>query len=277
MIYKPRHEPQELIILRYLQPRMKFTEKEQKYFSQLEKGYQGEILFDARLNDVRNDFLVLNDLLFEIGNSFFQIDSLLITQNKIYLIDVKNYDGDFFIQKGKWYTFSDIEIKDPLIQLTRSESLLRRLFHENGFNLPIEASLIFINSDFYLYQAPLNLPITFPTQLNRFFKKLNSIPSKITDRHWKLAEKLKALHLMNNPFTRIPEYTYESLEKGITCVACYSFYTDIRNSSFKCSGCGFVENVELAVLRSIKEFVHLFPNRKIRLNTIHEWYDEKIS
>lgn len=277
MIFKPRHEPYELMMLRNLQPRMTFSEQEKNHYTNIDKGYQGEQLYDERMKVVQNDFLVLNDLLFEVGNSYFQIDSLLITQNKILLTDVKNFEDDFFIKGDKWYTYSQTEIKNPLLQLTRSESLLRRLFQSSGFNIPIESSLVFINPEFYLYQAPLNLPIIFPTQVNRFINKLNRMPSKLSNHHWQLAEKLMSKHIDKNPFDRIPDYSFSSQRKGITCAVCNSFYTVSKNHTFTCNKCGFIENIKVSVLRSIRELMTLFPDQKITLSIVYEWCDGQVS
>jgi hypothetical protein len=47
--------------------------------------------------------------------------------------------------------------------------------------------------------------------------KLKAINSK--EKHLKLTEKLISLNLKETPFAKKPEYTFEELEKGITCAA----------------------------------------------------------
>jgi hypothetical protein len=96
---------------------------------------------------------------------------LIFTGEKIYLFNVKNHEGDYYIKDGKWYSPNNIEVIDPLNQLIRSESLLKKLLQELGYNIPIASYLLFINPEFHLYGAPKNQPIIYPTQLNRFSKK----------------------------------------------------------------------------------------------------------
>lgn len=96
-----------------------------------------------------------------IGTRGFQIDSVLKSGDTFRLYDVKNFDGDYFINNGKWYSQSGIEIDDPLEQLRKCESRLRRLLFSLGSTSPIESNLVFMNPQFYLYQAPLGLPISF--------------------------------------------------------------------------------------------------------------------
>jgi hypothetical protein len=44
-----------------------------------------------------------------------------------------------------------------------------------------------------------------------------------------------------------------------------------------CKKCGYKEALEPAVMRSVKEFQILFPDRKITTNTIYDWCEEIIS
>ncbi|MFY0757738.1 hypothetical protein AB1K32_02510 [Metabacillus dongyingensis] len=46
---------------------------------------------------------------------------------------MKNYERDFYLERDKWYSSSKLEIKNPLLQLKRNESLFRRLLQENNF------------------------------------------------------------------------------------------------------------------------------------------------
>ncbi|WP_422392315.1 nuclease-related domain-containing protein [Niallia oryzisoli] len=90
----------------------------------------------------------------------------------MYLFEVKNFAGDFYIEKDTWYSKSGNEIQNPFDQLKPCESLYRRLVHDLGLGstFSIEAYLIFIHPEFTLYQTPLHLPAIFPTQLNRLSK-----------------------------------------------------------------------------------------------------------
>ncbi|WP_163101972.1 hypothetical protein [Peribacillus alkalitolerans] len=63
MIVKPRSIPMELKIWRAIHSRMNLTVKETAHYTNLEKGYYGEKMFDEWIGDLTNDGLVLlNDL-----------------------------------------------------------------------------------------------------------------------------------------------------------------------------------------------------------------------
>ncbi|QED49849.1 nuclease-related domain-containing protein [Cytobacillus dafuensis] len=274
MIIKTRSESAELMLLRSLSIRMSLSEKERSNFLNLEKGFKGEQQFDKWFEtNFSNEGLILNDLLLESNNTIFQIDSLLITSDVVYLLEIKNYEGDFYRDGDRWCTLSGNEIKNPLLQLKRSESLFRRLLQDFGYKISVEANLIFINPEFFLYQAPLNPSIIFPSQLNRFMDKLNKKSTNLKDRHQKLAKHLVSIKLKDSPYTRLPDYCYDQLEKGISCGGCNTLMDDIdaKEEILECKKCGNKEDVPAAILRSVREFSMLFPDKKITTNTIYEW------
>ncbi|PIB61561.1 nuclease, partial [Pseudomonas sp. 2822-17] len=80
----------------YLNRRMKLDEKEKFRYLNLEKGYEGELKFDALLENLQEERYILNDLLLAVNNSYFQIDSLIISQGIIHLIDIRNFEGDCY-------------------------------------------------------------------------------------------------------------------------------------------------------------------------------------
>jgi hypothetical protein len=272
-VLKHRFESEELKLLRSLHIRMKLLDQDFKNYMNLEKGFEGEKNYDIWLADnLSGHFQVLNDLLLEYNKNKFQTDSLIISEGKFFNINVKNYEGDYYVNGDYWHTFSGLEIKNPLLQLQRSETLLRQLLHDLGFHITVESYIIFINPNFHLYQAPMIPQLIFPTQLERFIRKMNNQSSKLNERHSIIAEKLISLHIIESPYTRAPSYTYEKLEKGFFCGRCYSlnkYY--FKERSVVCHICGFVEGLEFAVLRCVDEILLLFPNQRITTKAVQEW------
>jgi hypothetical protein len=273
MLLKGRYESDELLALRYLNIRMELSEKERFHYLNLEKGFQGELIFDDMLEkDLQEERYIINDLLLEINNSYFQIDNLIISQGVIHLLDVKYFHGDYYIKSDKLYAVAtEREYKNPVDQLKRCATLFRQLLQNLKQNYLVESYVIFINPEFTLYQAPLDQPIIFPTQVSRFLKDLNQTSSKLNDGHMKLAKKLLSLHQPKNPYSKLPQYTYEQLRKGVYCYKCNSFLVSKHNYDLICTTCGGREKIELAILRSVKEFNLLFPDRKITTQIISDW------
>jgi len=272
IVIKPRGENIELELLRSLRVHKKLAEEDENNFVSLEKGWLGEKQFDQLLLGLTNESLILNNLLLKVNNTLFQIDSLLITQKKIFIFEVKNFEGDYYIKDERLHMINGKEIKNPLIQISRSESLFRQLLQELRFNVPVESHVIFINPEFYLYEAPVNGPFVFHSQLGRFLKKIDAgAASGVSGGHIELAKKLASLHITKNPYSRLPDYTYEELEKGIVCKCGCLEYEDTNRQTLVCKKCGFVEDKELAVLRSVEEFRFLFPEKRITVDVIYNW------
>jgi hypothetical protein len=271
LLFKNRIESPLLLKYRILNSRSDLTVEEQKYYLKLEKGFQGEVQFDLMTEKLQSECYVINDLLLEVNNTEFQIDTLIIFQENIYLIDVKNNEGDHIYYKDEIQTLKGKKIKNPLLQLKRTTSLFRQLLQEIGCTYPVEAYDVFINQEFTLYQAHSDLPFIFPTQINSFMKKLDMKSSRLTVAHKKLADKLISMHLQDSSNTRFPTYHDQQIKKGITCKQCYSLSTSTFGKNVVCQGCGFEEKIPEAVIRSVRELQILFPERKITTKGIFEW------
>ncbi|WP_223593074.1 nuclease-related domain-containing protein [Neobacillus bataviensis] len=271
MAKKNRIESKELRILKSLNTRMTLAEKDRQHYYSLKKGYEGEVMFDTLTEKLQYECTILNDLLFKVNNSTFQIDTLIIISENMHVYEVKNYEGEYFYEGERLYKKPKTEYSDPLVQLNRSESLLRQLLHREGYQFPIDGKVVFINPEFTLYQAPLDKPIILPTLVNSYLKKLDLMPSILTTRQEKLADKLISLHIEENPYTILPTYKYDEVRKGLTCALCNSFSISVTGKKCVCGDCGHEELVTVAVMRCVREYMLLFPDQKISTNVIHEW------
>lgn len=271
---KLRHVPKELTTLRCLNARMKLLDQDWKNYFSLEKGFAGECKFDLLTEKLESECNVINGLLLKVDNSFFQIDTVIIFQKTIYLVDVKNYEGDYQFdgeEKHLKHFKTGKIIKDPFIQLQRCKTLFLQLLQDLGFHFNVEACLVYINPEFTMYQAPQNPSVIFPTQVERFMKSLNKAQTKLNNGHEKLADLLISMDFGDYPYAERPVYSYEQLEKGPVSPCCYSFMEPVNNMKLRCKKCGLEECVEEVILRSVEEFKILFPERKVTTDAIYHW------
>lgn len=271
LILRKRTESGELRTYRSLNARMELAAADEKLYNHLEIGFDGELIFDGWLKQA-GEGLILNDLLFVTSNSHYQKDSLYIAPQKIYLFEVKNLSGDHFIEKEEWISCTTkSEIKNPILQLKRCESLLRRQLQVLKCSLPVEAYVVFVNPEFHLYHAPLHSPLIFPSQWNRFSQRLKNV--RISNGfHSKLAEKLLSLHVEKSPYERRPEFRYEDLLKGVVCGGCGRLGMEVFNKTkLVCRNCKRSERFKNGILRSVEEFRLLFPDRRVTTSQMYEW------
>jgi len=235
------------------------------------KGFDGEKLFDFKLEELKIDCLILRDLFYEINNEHFQIDTLLILHSTTYLFEVKNYSGEYNIIQGKWKNPSNV--KDPTLQLRRCETLFRQLL--SSLNIPlfdIKPLVVFPHPEFTLFQANKDLPIILPNQISKFIRNLNNNNElKLTKQNYRLSDELLSNNLLTSPYTRNPEYNFNHLLKGVTCLKCFTLMTLNSRRRLVCPSCSHAENLNIGVSRSIDEFQLLFPAKKLTTLIIFEW------
>jgi hypothetical protein len=273
MLLKPRKKSAELLTLQYLSTRMNLQSKDKQHYLSLKKGYEGEKKFDIWTSKLQCDCIILNDLLLQMNHTTFQIDSLIITADRIYLYEVKNFEGDYIYdpKENKFFIKPNQEIINPLHQLERCESLLNQLLLKYGFHFPMSGAVVFIHDEFTLYQAPTDKPFIFLSQLRKYFTQLNATSTLLSKHHVSLGENLKSLHTTDDRYKQIPPYKYEQLRKGITCRKCSSFSVKIKRLHSICEACGCEETISDAVMRTVKEFQLLFPEKKITARIIQDW------
>ncbi|MDG5787338.1 hypothetical protein QA612_07510 [Evansella sp. AB-P1] len=100
---------------------------------------------------------------------------------------------------------------------------------------------------------------------------------KPNQRHMQLAEKLKSMHISRPSFDNIPKYNFETIKKGIACASCHSLHVHLigctKFQKICCKACGQLEEVDASVLRAVKEYKLLFPEKKVTTPLIMEWCD----
>ncbi|HEY4601790.1 MAG TPA: nuclease-related domain-containing protein [Cerasibacillus sp.] len=278
-VKKELEKPKSLQKLQILFARSNLSRQEKQRYNKKMKGYIGEKEFYNLLKkNLPTNAIILHDLLLESNNSIFQIDNILVHGKTIFSFEVKNFEGEFYIDNGNWYVkATQQEIRNPLHQLKKNDYLLRHLVQQLGYNIPIKSYLVFVNPEFTLYQLPVNLPIILPTQLNRFSQNLNRSFTPPNQGHHQLAKELKNLQITDSPFENITNYNFKQLKKGITCPKCFSLLSRHTLRTLMCGNCDFSEEMKHAILRSVVEFKILFPNKKITTNIIYEWCGKIVS
>jgi len=167
-----------LQMLEILQHHMSLSADQQDTYEKLQRGYLGEEkLATLFRNELHQDHLALYGVQLQVNHSECQIDCLLLLAHAMYLFEVKNFQGDYYCDNQRWFFApTNKEIKNPLHQLKRSDLLLQDFFTQQQISFKLIPRITFVHPEFHLYQAPLNTPIIFPNQLNRFVQKLSSVP-----------------------------------------------------------------------------------------------------
>lgn len=108
-----------------------------------QKGFNGERKLDYHIESLSDDYSVLNDVCFSLNGKKTQIDSLIISAQAIFIIEVKSYEGVITFDPELRQCYRIIEgeaerFKYPITQVEAIQSALLRflqLAHLSG--LPI--------------------------------------------------------------------------------------------------------------------------------------------
>ncbi|WP_054860441.1 hypothetical protein [Gracilibacillus sp. JCM 18860] len=117
------------------------------------------------------------------------------------MYEIKNYIGEYYDQDEKLYHISEKEVDDPLIQLKRSSSLLRQLFHQLGFTTIVPTAVFPNPPEFTLFHAPRTDKIILPSQLGQYIRQFNqTIP--LSPSLQQLSDKLHSLNKKHPPLNK---------------------------------------------------------------------------
>ena len=126
MIYSKRLKPISLVIMESLERRMTLSRKHTHYLNALQKGFEGELAFDRMTEQLGSGCIVVNDLFLQPSMSnAFQMDTLIIIGETIYLYEIKNYNGEYHYGQEMLLKKPDFEVSNPLIQLKNTKNKLK--------------------------------------------------------------------------------------------------------------------------------------------------------
>ena len=256
-------------IYQVLSSRMHLASDDYYYYLNLLKGFEGERRFDEFTEKLKEICLILNDLQLEIRRSSFQIDTLLILFDRIILFEIKNYEGVHYWGKDKLTKLNGVAMENPALQLQKTRVRLELLLSELGCQMKVEALVVYVNPEFTLLGAPADEQLLLHSQIPGYFENLRRGAAP-TAEQIKLAESLVKLHKSDYP-SKMPEYRYDQLSKGIPCTACGALLKTFSGHRQSCAKCGKKVNVKNAIKTSVSDFRLLFPNEPVTSARMTDW------
>lgn len=255
MIIKKRTKPRPLVKIDAALPRLspQFPQfaamREEAAIKQ--KGYTGELKVDYHLDYLASGYTILQDVYLRVNGKNVQMDSLVISQHAIYIVEAKNYNGSI--------TFDTI-----LNQMIRNDGKI-----ESGFEYPITQVE---NQNFHLqnWLSQHNLPnipiycfvaISEPSTIIKVIGDAEAIakvvahgariPSMIMEKEQQLAEEdlrkiqdrkignmiLKASNLFDIDIIKQYAIKATDLSPGVICPECGLLGMERLHSRWKCKRC----------------------------------------
>lgn len=279
MILKHREKSKLHLGLLALEKRMVLQDTDRNYLLNLEKGFEGEELFDMYVKKyLTKEVIVLNDLLLTSRGNSFQVDSILITTDTLYLYEIKNYKGNYQVNAGQLMTLKGQEINSPLNQVKRSNTLMKQLIKDLGYGMSVDSFVIFVHPTFLLYQSDPSDSFVFPNQIEEHFRKMNQKLTALSKEQQYLAQKLVKENKETVPYQKqLPDFEYKKLKKNIYCGTCGENAVTVTRKRSYCDKCKNHQGLDKTILEQIEEYKLLFPNEKMTVQRLHDWCGYKIS
>ena len=197
----------------------------------IEAGNSGEAYVDNFLKQVTfpKNYSILKDLHISLKDDhYLQIDSLILTQKYIAILEIKNIKGTLYFQKNPEQLLRVIDgettsFKCPEQQIKRHAKSLGILLEQQGISLPIKPFIVFAYSKTIVAQAPREIKAVMGCDIAMHIEELHALPDKISSA--KLRALVKFLQEHNTPFIPRPLSTMYGLDiasvrKGLLCPKC---------------------------------------------------------
>ncbi|TYS57806.1 NERD domain-containing protein [Sutcliffiella horikoshii] len=156
MIVKERDFPVNLLFLQAIERRLEENHPSMPRVKELMakqiKGYKGETAIDYPLSILPDqDYQILHSVSLQFQNQNFHIDTLLLTNNFIALLEVKNMGGTIhfdrkFNQLTQTYMGNVKYYQCPIIQVSNQERLLKQWLEQFNFpTIPLTSFVVISN------------------------------------------------------------------------------------------------------------------------------------
>ncbi|WP_162920132.1 nuclease-related domain-containing protein [Paenisporosarcina cavernae] len=191
-------------------------------------------------------FNILHDVFLK-STTYVQIDHILITPFKLFVIESKNLKGQLIVTRHPDQLVQVLEdgkriaYDSPLAQSERNAELLNRWLTVQGYNIPVEHFVVFTNPT-----AEINTMQSEPSIVRTKFLT-NEILKRITGKKLLtfteldvLANKLRSSHISYQKNNILEKYQIrpEHIVKGVQCSNCHRIRMEWKTCKWQCN-CGY--------------------------------------
>ncbi|PSL48421.1 nuclease-like protein [Salsuginibacillus halophilus] len=248
-------------------------------------GHRGEQSLNFIFNRFFSEFRIFQDIRLPVSpDRFFQLDAILLTPHRLFLLEVKHLKGSIDIPSRYGLMTRTLpetveQFTNPLVQLHNTSELLWVWAAERGLpELPVHHIAVFTHRDSVLWR-PADCLLLRPEELWRVTKELTAADPETTGKEKALQSWQSALLASHKP-APLPklsswQLTLQNLRPGVRCGTCSDFTMHWLHKRWRCTRCG---RIELYAHRAaLEDFFNLtsdpFTNGEVRdflqLNSRH--------
>jgi len=216
-----RQKSHHLQYLEALYFRNGLTLEEEKEYQKLLQGYQGEVQLDklCQFFSISKEQM-MDDITLSLFKNVTQIDKIIVSRNVLYLIDVKNYQGNYRYEHQRWTLDGNILSNNIFEQLRRAVRIVQQILNQSGIKLLVKGVLVFMNPNSKIEVIDsIDEIVLDVTQIPQWLMSLQLHTNSIS---WKDLLKKYQIPNYRTTLTSSSEL-FNKLTKGIRCINCGSF------------------------------------------------------
>ncbi len=221
----------------------------QKQLYRIGAGYSGECNVDAYIERAQFPQMmkVFTDVHLCNSPKFtFQIDTLVITERYVLIVEVKNLkDTVRFVPNPPHLeqtleTGGQVVLDCPVHQIESNKSNLDAWLRQRGIHLKTLGLLVLANPNTRVLDAPDNFPLIYKRQIPFHLQKLEPVERILTtDQIQELARQIQTEQQQFNPFPLCSYYHIQpdDLREGLLCRNCNGQLQQKNRESWHCPRC----------------------------------------
>lgn len=219
--------------------------REELYLQQA--GYFGEIASDKYVRRTRIPGIVFTDIQIEAApGEFIQIDTLILTQRAIWLIEAKKYKGALrYLHSPKRIERTERDgsvmvFPCPIVQLESQMHALKGWLDAQGIDLPVFGTVAFASTNRWEglpERAPLILVREIPTYLEGAYRELDDRLTPEAFRQLAATLGLQQNLLVWEPVCKRLGINANRLKRGFLCPDCHDQLIRATERTGHCKNC----------------------------------------
>lgn len=251
IIIKYRKRPAAIAGFEALSKRLPLNHPKQEVLKErinsINAGFGGEERLDHLMRHFEPDYpyLIIQDLAIST-NADFQVDTLILTQSCVILLEVKNISGRlrFTINPSALHqtkaSGEEKAYQSPLVQVEVIKWKLENLLRSLDVPLPVHAFLVIAYPNQIVVDTPPGSVIWSADEAMIRLHDFKMPPAQISeDEMHQLGQQLLKLSSAYNPFPLAPKYGISASEiaTGVYCPGCLNVKMERCKRSWQCPGC----------------------------------------
>ncbi|EIT86228.1 nerd domain-containing protein [Fictibacillus macauensis ZFHKF-1] len=274
MIYKKRSQSVLMKKLEVLVARLPLNHDRRQeieaYLARHTAGYQGEVTTDYYFQFLNErSYILLHDIRLPFKDTYFQMDTLILTATFILIIEVKNIAGSLTFDHEHNQVIRTCGLKedvfhDPVLQVERQKRQLHDWLEKMKFPTPPIHTLVVLSREKMIIKNDFKQRLSkkviraalLPTKIEELMKK-ETQPFCTESDLKKLARKFVKEHVPYCPdvlrmFTIAPH----EILPGVSCLACSAKPMIRLHARWQCTACGIKSHT--AHSKALYEYTLLF-------------------